>query len=85
MLATGHYPYHDVAMPNHELLEVHRGKISLHRAKAGYDYPAIRLPFTLSGLTGLPTRIDQTVHEGALAFLVVISSPASCSPSCCAH
>jgi hypothetical protein len=60
-------------MPNHELLEVHQTKISLHHAKAGYDYPAIRLPFTFIKLAGLPTRIYQTVHDGALAFLVVVS------------
>jgi len=58
------------------LLETHRGKISLHSAKAGYDYPTIRLPHTLSALAGLPTKIYQAVHEGALAFLVVISPTA---------
>jgi hypothetical protein len=63
-------------MPNHELLEVHQTKISLHHAKAGYDYPAIRLPFTFIKLAGLPTRIYQTVHDGALAFLVVVSKGA---------
>ena len=73
MLATATEPYF---YRNHatQPLEVHRSKISLHHAKAGYDYPAIRLPFTLSGLAGLPTRIYQTVHDGALAFLVVVSS-----------
>jgi hypothetical protein len=60
-------------MPNHELLEAHHSKISLHHANAGYDYPAMRLPFTFLGLTGLSTRIYQTVHDGALAFLVVVS------------
>jgi hypothetical protein len=74
MLAAEHCPYYDGAMPNHELLEVHHSKISLHHAKAGYDYPAIRLPFTYSKLAGLRTRIYQTLHEGALAFLVVVSS-----------
>ncbi|MGA3200058.1 MAG: hypothetical protein ABSD89_11740 [Halobacteriota archaeon] len=63
-----------ISMPNHELFEIHRSKISLHHAKAGYDYPVIRLPYTFSKLTGLPTRIYQTVHNGALAFLVVVSS-----------
>ena len=77
MLATEHDPYYDAEMPNHELLEVHRSKISLHHAKAGYDYPAIRLPFTLSKLAGLSTCIYQTVHRGALAFLVVVSSTGS--------
>ena len=61
------------ALLKHELLEIHRSKISLHRAKAGYDYPTIKLPHTFSKLAGLPTRIYQNVHEGLLAFLVVIS------------
>jgi hypothetical protein len=77
MLATEHYPYHDGVMPNHELLEVHHSKISLHHAKAGYDYPAIRLPFTFSKLAGLSTHIYQTIHDGALAFLIVVSSAAT--------
>jgi hypothetical protein len=63
----------DVKLPNPELWEVHRTKISLHRAKTGYSYPTIRLPHRFSALAGLPTQIYQTVHEGALAFLVVIS------------
>jgi len=67
----------DAALPNLELLEVHRSKISLHHAKVGYSYPMIRLPHTLSTLSGLPTRIYQTVHDGALAFLVVISKGAA--------
>jgi hypothetical protein len=62
------------ALPRTELLEVHRSKISVHHAKAGYNYSAIRLPFTFSALAGLSTRIYQTVHDGALAFLVVVSS-----------
>jgi hypothetical protein len=62
------------AAQNHELLEVHRSKISLHHAKTDYRYPTIRLPYTFSKLAGLPTRIYQTVHDGALAFLVVVSS-----------
>jgi hypothetical protein len=74
MIAAEHYPFYDVAMPNHELLEVHRSKISLHRAKADYSYPTIRLPHTFSTLAGLQTRIYQTVHDRALAFLVVVSS-----------
>jgi hypothetical protein len=61
------------AQPKHELLEIHHSKISLHCAKAGYSYPTIRLPYAFSKLAGLSTRIYQTVHEGALAFLVVIS------------
>lgn len=59
--------------PNHALLEIHRTQISLHHAKPGYDYPAIKLPHTFSKLKGLSTRIYQTVHDGALAFLVVVS------------
>jgi hypothetical protein len=69
------------ALQKNELLEIHRSKISLHRAKAGYDYPTIRLPHTSSVLAGLPTKIYQTVHEGALAFLVVISHTAKAPES----
>jgi hypothetical protein len=43
-------------------------------AKTDYSYPTIRLPHTFSTLVGLQTRIYQTVHDGALAFLVVVSS-----------
>jgi len=74
MIAAEHYPYRDVSMLNHQLLEVHRSRISLHHAKADYRYPTIRLPYYLSSLAGLSTRIYQTVHNGALAFLVVVSS-----------
>ncbi|MFZ0010615.1 MAG: hypothetical protein WAL97_01735 [Halobacteriota archaeon] len=56
------------------LLTLGSSKISLHRAKADYNYPTIRLPSTFSKLAGLQTRIYQTVHDGALASLVVISS-----------
>ena len=59
------------------LREIHHSKISVHHAKAGYDYPPIRLPFTFSKLAGLSTCIYQTVHRGALAFLVVVSSVAT--------
>jgi len=77
MLVAEHYLdfFADSALlPKQELLEVHHGKISLHHAKAGYSYPTIRLPHSFSKLAGLSTRIFQTVHEGALAFLVVVSS-----------
>ena len=57
------------------------GKILARHAKPGYDYPTIRLPFTFSGLIGAPTRIYQTVYDGALAFLVVISSTIMLSES----
>jgi len=82
MLATEHYPdfYTDFALPNLQL-EVHRSKISLHYAKADYKYPTIRLPHTFSVLAGLRTKIYQTVHEGALAFLVVISPKENASTS----
>jgi hypothetical protein len=50
MLATDHYPYHDVAMPNHELLEVHRGKISLHRAKLDTTTLRYAFPSRFQGL-----------------------------------
>jgi hypothetical protein len=63
------------------LQEIHHSTIRAHHAKAGYDYPTIRLPFSFSGLIGLPTRIYQTVHEGALAFLVVVSPAPNVSES----
>jgi hypothetical protein len=53
------------------------GKILAHHAKAGYDYPTIRLPFTFSGLIGRSTRMFQTDCNGALAFLVVLSTESS--------
>jgi hypothetical protein len=59
---------------NPTLHQIHRSKISLHRAKVNYSYPTIRLPHTFSVLAGLPAQIFQTVHDGALAFLVVVSS-----------
>jgi hypothetical protein len=44
MLAVEHYSelFADVARSKNELLEIHRSKISLHRAKAEYSYPAIQ-------------------------------------------
>jgi hypothetical protein len=48
-------------------------KISLHHAKSGYDYPSICLPHTFNKLAGLSTKIYQTIYEGALAFLVIVS------------
>jgi hypothetical protein len=71
----------DAGQPKNELLEIHRSKISLHHAKSGYDYPTIRLPHTFSKLAGLSTRVYQTVHDGALAFLVVISPAGKTSES----
>ena len=82
MSATERYPeiFTDIALPRHGLLEIHRSKISLHRAKTDYSYPTIRLPHTFSALAGLSTRIYQTVHAGALAFLVVVSPTSKSSP-----
>ena len=76
MSTTERYPeiFTDIALPRHELLEFHRSKISLHRAKEGYSYPTIRLPYKFSKLAGLRTCIYKTVHDGALAFLVVVGS-----------
>jgi hypothetical protein len=83
MRAAQHYPdvFGDVALPKHELLMIHRSKISLHHEKNGFDYPTIRLPHTFSRLAGLSTRIYQTVQDGALAFLVVISARKNASDS----
>ena len=81
MLASGRYPYlfAPSPLPKNELLEVHRSKISLHHAKTDYSYPTIRLPHRFSVLAGLSTQIYQTVHDGMLAFLVVISSATATS------
>jgi len=57
---------------NPTVREVHHSKIFAHYAKARYTYPTIHLPFAFSGLIGLSTRIYQTMHDGALAFLVVV-------------
>ncbi|MGZ4864566.1 MAG: hypothetical protein ACXV5H_07105 [Halobacteriota archaeon] len=59
------------------LSEIYRSTISLHHAKERYNYPTIRLPHTLAKLAGLPAHIYQTIHEGALAFLVVIADSSS--------
>ncbi len=85
MLAVDNCPdvFVEAALPKQELLEIHRGTISTHHAKTGYKYPTTRLPHTFEALTGLCVRIFQTVHHGALAFLVVISfdsTPRESSP-----
>jgi hypothetical protein len=84
MLAAEHYQnlFDDFTLPRQKLLEIHRSTISLHSAKAKYNYPTIRLPSYLSRLAGMPTRIYQTVHEGALAFLVVVSSTRKTAKKC---
>jgi hypothetical protein len=58
---------------------IHHSTISVQHAKEGYDDPTIHLPHTLSKLAGLPTRIYKTLHDGALAFLVVIELSNSAS------
>jgi len=46
MLAVEHCSefFADVALPENELLEIHRSKISLHHAKTDSSYPTMRLP-----------------------------------------
>jgi hypothetical protein len=68
---TGHY--------DSVLHEIHRATISLYHAKAGYDYPIVACARTFSALSGLLPKIYQTLYEGALAFLVVVSSKVSAS------
>ncbi|MGZ4905036.1 MAG: hypothetical protein ACXV5F_08435 [Halobacteriota archaeon] len=58
---------------------IHQSTISTHHAKEGYEYPTMRLPHTLSKLAGLPTRIYQTIHEGMLAFLIVVTPTSTAS------
>ena len=60
-------------------LRFHSGTISLHHAKEGRDYPTIRLPHTFAKLVGLPTRIHWTIHNGVLAFLVVVAPQSNTS------
>jgi hypothetical protein len=57
-----------MAISNRQLFEIHRSKISLHRAKADYSYPTIRLPRTFSTLAGLPTRIIKRCMTEHLHF-----------------
>jgi hypothetical protein len=35
-----------IDLPESALFEIYRSEISLHRTKAGYGYPTIRLPHT---------------------------------------
>jgi hypothetical protein len=42
MLAVNQLRDSAIDLPESALLEIHRSKISLHRAKAGYKYPTIR-------------------------------------------
>ncbi len=72
MLATESYD-NSLGMSEVVVSKIHRSKISLHNAKTGYHYPTVRLPHQFSCLAGLSTRIYQTVHQGALAFLVVVA------------
>ena len=55
------------------LCEIQGSTIRAHHAKAGFDYPTIRLPASFSNLIGLPTRIYQTLYNGTTAFLVVVN------------
>jgi len=68
--------YHKSVL-NPTLFEIYSSTIALHHAKKGYNYPTIRLPHTLARLAGLPTRIYQTIYDGALAFLVVVAPQAN--------
>ncbi len=72
MLAAELYNKSAISSLDLALFDIHSSTISLHHAKEGYGYPTIRLPHTLSKLARLPTHIYQTLHEGALTFLIVI-------------
>jgi hypothetical protein len=65
MLAAEQYSsqFADVALPKREPLQIHRSRISIHHAKAGYSYPTVQLPHYLSSLAGLSKRIYQAVHD----------------------
>ncbi len=68
MLASEHYPYYNAAMSNYELLEVHRSKISLHRAKAHYSTQLLGCLIGSQGLQGcLPASIKRFT-TGRLRF-----------------
>ena len=60
------------------LFEIHRGKISLHR-KSRLQLPCNSIAAHVNSACRAIDEIFQTVHEGALAFLVVVSS--ACTPS----
>jgi len=47
--------------------------ISVQSSKPSHAYPIIRLPREFRGLAGAAATIYQTVHDGALAFLVVVN------------
>ena len=47
--------------------------ISLQSSKPSHAYPIIRLPREYSNLAGAKGTVLQTIHKGALAFLVVIN------------
>ena len=68
-MSAGHYT--DNAVAGAEFLEIYRGKISAHHAKAGYTYPTLRLPFECSELIGRSTRIYKTMYDEV--FLVVVT------------
>ena len=68
-MSAGHYT--NSAVAGAEFLEIYRGKISAHHAKAGYTYPTLRLPFACSELMGRSTRIYKTMYDEV--FLVVVT------------
>ena len=47
--------------------------ISVQSSKPSHAYPIVRLPREFRGLVGAAATIYQTVHDGALAFLVVVN------------
>lgn|GEM_PF-6128620 len=64
-------------LPKHDFLEIHRSKISLHRAQTRDSYSTIHLSHTFKKLAGLPTYIYDTIYRVALAFLVAVSTSAT--------
>jgi len=74
MIEAEQYPdlYFDFAMPNKRYEKLIVAK-SLSITQKQVTLPTIRLPHRFSVLAGLPIKIYQTIHDGALAFLVVIS------------
>lgn len=76
ILAADHYldVHRDIAMPNHELLEIYRGKISLHHAKTGYNYETIRLPtLTIDAVKSKLKTIATTRNWRTVNKLLVLS------------
>jgi len=55
---------------NPTLHEIHRSKISLHRAKVNYSYPTVRLPHTFSVLAGYRPKYFKPCTMERLPFLL---------------